>query len=744
MQMVKKVGRMLCMCVMMSLPAMAQNIASDGEEAFVEQLLSRMTLEEKIGQLTLYTSDYDVSGPFLRAGYLDDIKAGRVGAIFNAFTAAFTRKLQTMAVEQTRLKVPLLFGYDVIHGFRTIFPIPLGEAASWDLAAIEKSARIAATEASAAGLHWTFAPMVDIARDPRWGRIAEGAGEDTYLGSLIARARVQGFQGQAIGRDDTLLACAKHFAAYGAAEAGRDYNSVDISERTLREVYLPPFQAAVDAGAATIMTSFNEISGIPSTGNRHLLTDILRNEWKFQGFVVTDYTSINEMINHGFAANEAEAGELAINSGVDMDMQGAIFQNELAKLVAQQRVSVAAIDAAVRRILRLKYKLGLFANPFAYSDETREKTRIMAPEHLQAAFEMAKKAIVLLKNDGNLLPLAKNGGTIALIGPLADNRHEPLGSWCGAGDWQHVMTIRQGLAARLSPGCKLLYAKGCNINDTARDGFAEAVQLAQQADVIVAAMGEEAIMSGEAASRANLNLPGVQEELLRELKASGKPVVLILMNGRPLTIPWAAEHIPAIVECWFLGTQSGHAIAEVLLGDYNPSGRLPVSFPRTIGQIPVYYNHKNTGRPLDVNNKYTSKYLDVANSPLYPFGFGLSYTRFSYANLTLNQAAMTPADKLVVSVEVKNCGERAGTETVQLYLRDEFASVTRPVKELKKFCQITLQPGESQNVAFALALNDLSFYDRNMQWTAEPGTFVVMVGANASDLLSARFELRKR
>lgn len=723
----------------------AQTLAGEQEQkmnAGIDDMLSRMTLEEKIGQLTLYTSDYDVTGPFMRTGYVDDIKSGRVGAIFNAFTVDFTRKLQTLAVEQTRLKVPLLFGYDVIHGFRTIFPIPLGEAASWDLAAIEKSARIAATEASAAGLHWTFAPMVDIARDARWGRIAEGAGEDIHLGCLIARARVRGFQGRGIGCDDSLLACAKHFAAYGAAEAGRDYNTVDISERTLREVYLPPFRAAVNEGAATIMTSFNEIAGVPSTGNRRLLTDILRGEWKFTGFVVTDYTSINEMIAHGFAADEAQAGEQALTSGVDMDMQGAVFQNHLARLVADKRVSMADIDSAVRRILAMKYRLGLFSDPFAYCNETRQQERIMTPAHLAATLDMAKKSIVLLKNQGGVLPLSRHKN-IALIGPLADNQQEPLGSWCGAGDWKQVVTLRQALTNRLADTGKLVFAKGCDIDGASRDGFAEAVRIAGEADIVIAALGEQALMSGEAASRAKLDLPGVQEDLLRELKATGKPIVLVLMNGRPLTIPWAAQNVDAIVECWFLGTQSGNAIAEVLLGDYNPSGRLPVSFPRTVGQIPIYYNHKNTGRPLDVNNKYTSKYLDVENAPLYPFGFGLGYTQFAYANLRLSAPVMQPADTLTVAVDVNNSGTRAGTETVQFYLRDEFASVTRPIKELKGFRQITLQPGETRTVEFTITADTLCFYNRDMQWTSEAGTFLAMVGPNSAELLAVKFELKK-
>ena len=707
----------------------------------VEALLQQMTIEEKVGQLTLYTADYGATGPSLREEYLAGIKAGKIGAIFNAITGDFIRKLQQVAIEDSRLKIPLLFGFDVIHGYKTIFPIPLAEAATWNLAAIEKSARIAAIEASAAGLHWTFAPMVDIARDPRWGRIAEGAGEDPYLGSLIARARVQGFQGNDLAATDTILACAKHFAGYGAAEAGRDYNTVDLSQRVLREIYLKPFQAATDAGVATFMTSFNELDGIPCTGNRQLLTEILRNEWRFNGFVVTDYTSIAEMIAHGIAANPAQAGKLALDAGVDMDMQSGIFSNELPKLVKHYPDLEKMIDEAVRRILRLKFKLGLFDNPYAYSDAQRERDKLLAKDHLDAALDVAKKAIVLLKNDRKTLPLPKNLSTLAVIGPLADNQKELLGSWSGAGDPKDVVTLLSGIKAKLTAQTNVLYAPGCSITDSSRSNFDLAIRMAQQADAVIVALGEEALMSGEAASRADLNLPGVQEELLQALHATGKPIILVLMNGRPLTINWASQNVAAILECWFLGTQSGHAIASVIFGEANPSGKLPVSFPRSVGQIPIYYNHKNTGRPFDKDNKYTSKYLDIENTPLYPFGYGLSYTTFEYANLRLGKAVIQRSENLNVAVEVKNTGAWEGTETVQLYLRDEVGSVTRPVKELKRFAQVTLASGAVQTVTFTLTPQDLSCYDRAMKFSLEPGFFQVMVGTNSAEVISARFEV---
>ncbi|MDD2963648.1 MAG: glycoside hydrolase family 3 N-terminal domain-containing protein [Bacteroidales bacterium] len=704
----------------------------------VNELMAQMTLQEKIGQMTLFTSDYDVTGPTMRDNYKDDIKSGRVGAIFNAFGADYTRKLQEIAVNETRLGIPLLFGYDVIHGFRTIFPISLGEAASWNLEAIQGAARVAAVEATAEGLHWTFAPMVDIARDPRWGRVSEGAGEDTWLGCRIAEARVKGFQGDDLAATNTLLACAKHYAAYGAAQAGRDYHTVDMSERALREFYLPPYKAAADAGAATFMTSFNELDGIPATGNKHLLTNILRHEWGFDGFVVTDYTSINEMVPHGVVTNEKEAGELALNAGVDMDMQGAVYYNHLEQSLNEGKVTVSQIDQAVRRILTLKFKLGLFDDPYRYSDLKRQQELVMTPQNLETARDMVRRSLVLLKNNNQTLPLRKEKINIALVGPLADNQQELIGSWSAAGDWKKAVSVMEGMKT-VAPAANLLFATGCNIADDTTAMIAQAVAAAAKADVVVAVMGEAAWMSGEAACRSQLDLPGVQQELLQQLKATGKPLVVVLMNGRPLTIPWLDQNADALVEAWFPGTQGGLGIADVLFGDYNPSGKLPVTFPRNVGQIPIHYNMKNTGRPMDPNNKYTSKYLDVPNTPLYPFGFGLSYTSFTLSEPRLSDTVLLPAKELKVTATVANTGNYDGEETVQLYVRDLVGSVTRPVKELKGFQKVFLKKGEQAEVTFTLTDADLSFYRSDMTFGAEPGQFVVYVGNSSDNVKSATF-----
>ena len=708
----------------------------------VDSVLSLMTLEEKIGQLTLYTSDNDVTGPTIRENYKEDIETGKVGAIFNAFGADYTRKLQEIAVKETRLHIPLLFGYDVIHGQRTIFPIPLGEAASWDLDAMEKSARIAAEEASAEGLHWTFAPMCDISRDPRWGRVAEGAGEDTYLGSRIAAARVKGFQGEGIGQLNSVMACVKHFAAYGAAQAGRDYHTTDMSDRVLRETYLPPYKAAIDAGAATVMTSFNELDGVPATGNKYLMTDILRKEWNFKGFVVTDYTSIMEMIPHGIAEDTASAAALALEAGVDMDMQAGFYDDALSKLVETGEIKEGLIDEAVRRILHKKFELGLFKNPYRYSNTEREKSTLMKAEYLESARDVARKSIVLLKNEKQLLPLSKEIKKIAVIGPLADTRKEMIGSWSAAGDWTKAVTLLEGIKSSVSPSTQVLYTKGCNINDDTTQFFAQAIQAAKQSDVIVLAVGEAAMMTGEAASRAALDLPGVQQQLVEAIQKTGKPVVVVLMNGRPLTINWIDKNIPSILETWFLGTQAGNAIADVLFGDYNPSGKLPVTFPRSVGQIPIYYSMKNTGRPMDLNNKYTSKYLDESNDPLYPFGYGLSYTSFSYGDITINKSEVTSNEEITISCKVTNTGSRAGEEVVQLYLRDVVGSVTRPVKELKNFQKIMIQPGESKDVIFNVTNHDLSFFRKDMSFGSEPGKFQIFIGGNSRDLKQAEFILK--
>ena len=626
--------------------------------------------------------------------------------------------------------------------------LPLGEAASWDLEAIEKSDRIAAEEASAEGLHWAFSPMLDIARDPRWGRIAEGAGEDTYLGSRIAEARVRGLQGKGVGELNSVMACVKHFAAYGAAQAGRDYHVVDMSERMFREVYLPPYAAAIKAGAATIMSSFNEFDGVPASGSKYLMTDLLRGELKFNGFVVSDYTSIMEMISHGVVADTASAATLALEAGVDMDMQAGFYEDALAKLVKKGTINEQLINTSVRRILKKKFDLGLFDDPYRYSDVEREKNTVMKPEFLEAARDVARKSIVLLKNatlpgqEKQLLPLSKDVKQLAVIGPLADARREMIGSWSAAGDWKKSVTLLEGIKAAVSTKANVLFARGCNISDDSTTYFAEAVRVAQKADVVVLALGEGAWMTGEAASRASLGLPVVQQKLIEEIAKTGKPIVVVLMNGRPLAINWIEEHIPAIVETWFLGTQAGNAIADVLFGDYNPSGKLPVTFPRSVGQVPIFYNMKNTGRPMDRNNKYTSKYLDEENDPLYPFGFGLSYTTFTYGEVKLNKEIITSNEDFSVSCKVTNTGKRAGAEVVQLYIRDLVGSVTRPVKELKNFQKILLQPGETKDVSFTINNMDLAFYRKDMSFGTEAGKFEVFIGSNSRDVMKATFELK--
>ena len=638
----------------------AQKISDSSFTSQVDSVLALMTLEEKIGQMTLYTTDWGSTGPTIREGYQDDIRKGNCGALFNSHTTAFTRQLQEIAVKESRLGIPLIFGYDVIHGYKTIFPIPLGESCSWDLAAMEQSASIAAAESAAAGLHWTFAPMVDVARDPRWGRVMEGAGEDTYLGSLIAAARVKGFQGNSFDRADKVVACVKHYAAYGAPIGGRDYNTVDMSMRVFRDTYLPPYRAGVDAGALSVMTSFNELDGIPSTGNKWLLEDVLRKEMGFNGFIVTDYTSINEMVNHGFASDEAHAGELSANAGVDMDMQGGVYQNFLKKSIQAGRVSEKTVDEAVRRILRVKFELGLFKDPFKYCDAKREKEVVMSASNMEAARDISRKSIVLLKNDKNALPLSK-GKSIALVGPLAADRVNLVGAWSGAGEGDKCISVLDALQERADrDGFKLAHAKGCEIEGTDHIGFGEALRISRAADVIIAVVGESKEMSGEASSRASISLPGVQEEFIKELIGTGKPVIVVLMNGRPLTIPWIAEHATAIVEAWWLGTQAGPAIGDVLFGDYNPSAKLTMSFPRVVGQIPVYYNYKNTGRPYDPNTKWNSRYQDVVNSPQYPFGYGLSYTTFTYDSIRLLKKEFSFQDTIQVSVNIKNTGAMAG------------------------------------------------------------------------------------
>lgn len=710
----------------------------------VEALLQKMTLEEKVGQLNQYTGDWEVTGPVTNSGNkVEDVKKGKIGSMLNVRGVKHTRELQQAAM-QSRLKIPLLFGQDVIHGYRVTFPIPLAEAASWDLEAIEKSARIAATEAASSGIHWTFAPMVDIARDPRWGRVMEGAGEDTYLGSLIAKARVKGFQGKGLGNTNAVMACAKHFAAYGAAIGGRDYNSVDMSLRTLWEVYLPPFKAALDAGAATFMNSFNDINGIPATGNSYIQRDILKGKWGFKGFVVSDWGSIGEMIQHGYVKDNYEAAEAAITAGSDMDMESRSYINHLVKLVGEGKVKQELIDDAVRRILRKKFELGLFDDPYRFSNEKREKKTLNKPEFLQAARDVAKRSIVLLKNEGSVLPLSKDLKSVALIGPLVKAEKDMQGFW--SIDWgkeDHLVSLYEGMQNQAGK-TKLLYAKGCHVQDTSRAGFAEAVSTAKEANVVVMAMGEKFDMSGEAKSRSNIHLPGIQEELIKAIQATGKPVVVLLMAGRPMVFNWTADHVPAILYTWWLGSQAGNAIADVLYGNYNPSAKLPMTFPRSEGQIPIYYNYLNTGRPAkdDTDMNYRSGYIDMQKSPKYAFGYGLSYTTFSYSNLKLSQKQMGKNDSISISFTLTNSGKLAGEEVAQLYLRDVVAKPVRPVKELKAFKKVMLQPGESRTISFTIDKESLSFYNDNLEKITQAGEFEVMIGGSSDAIkLDDKFDL---
>ena len=709
-------------------------------ERFVDSLVGRMTLEEKLGQLTQLAGRWGDTGPRVSEGGEDEIRSGHVGSFLGVFGAGYTRDMQAIAM-QSRLKIPLLFAHDVIHGFRTIFPVSIAEAASWDPEGVERAARIAATEATAAGLHWTFAPMVDIARDARWGRIVEGAGEDPYLGSIMAAARVRGFQGTDLSAPNTMLATAKHFVAYGAAEGGRDYNVADISETTLRDVYLPPFHAAVDAGAASIMAAFNEIGGVPMHASERLIDGLLRTEWGWTGLLVSDWTGVLELVPHGVAADSAAAGALALRAGVDVDMVSRIYSRKLAPLVRSGRILMRDVDLATRRVLRAKYDLGLFEDPYRYSDTARERRTLLAAEHRAAARELARKSIVLLRNEGRALPLSKSLGTIAVIGSLATDARSSIGNWAAAGRAEEAVTVLDGIRRAVSSPTRVVYARGADSATTDTSGFAEAVRVAREADAVVLVVGEHQEQSAEANNRAFVGLPGAQEGLVRAVQATGKPVVVVLMGGRPLAISPFAESVPAIMHAWYLGTEMGNAVADVLFGDANPSGKLPVSMPRTVGQLPLYYNHKNTGRPPVANQKYTSKYIDVPWTPLYPFGHGLSYTTFTYRNLRVSAPTMRPADTLIVSVDVTNTGDRAGDEIVQLYIRDEVGSLTRPVKELRGFRRITLRPGETQSVSFALGAPDLAFHDSALDLVVEPGFFRVFVGTSSERVEEARFEL---
>lgn len=729
---------------------------------YINNLMSKMTLDEKIGQLNLPAVGFDVTGPILSEGVDEKIQKGLVGGVFNTFTPQAVRKLQELAVTKSRLKIPLLFGYDVVHGHKTIFPIPLGLSASWDMSLIEKSARIAAREASADGLNWTFSPMVDIARDPRWGRISEGSGEDPYLGSLIAAAMVKGYQTNSLSNKDAILACVKHFALYGAAEAGRDYNTTDMSLIKMYNEYLPPYKAAVDAGAESVMVSFNDINGTPATANKWLLTDLLRKSWGFKGFVVSDYTGINELVAHGLGDLKTVSAR-SLAAGTDMDMVGEGFLLTLKTSLQEKKITQAVIDQACRRILEAKYKLGLFADPYKYIDEERAKTEILSQQNRFDARRIAEASMVLLKNDNQVLPLKKNA-KIALIGPLANNKRDMIGNWSAAGDWKQAIGVMEGLK-NVAPGLDITYTKGANLVDDAsilkqinangadivadqkspEDLISDAVSAAKKADVAVVVLGESALMGGEATSRTSLDLLPNQKDLLKALTATGKPIVLVLMNSRPLTLTWEDANVTAILETWFSGTEAGNAIADVLVGNYNPAGKLTTTFPRSVGQIPLYYNHKSTGRPYDgvSNEKFKSRYIDSTNDPLYPFGYGLSYTTFAISPIKLNKKTISAASPIQATVEVKNTGNFDGEEVVQLYIQDIYGSVTRPVKELKSFQKISLKKGESKMVTFTVTAEMLKFYNADLKFVNEPGDFNLFIGGNSRDVAQATFNLSK-
>jgi len=712
---------------------------ASGEERFVDSLLTAMTLDEKLGQLNQLTAADYASTPDSLAAM---IKRGGVGSLMDAIGADTTRALQRLAVEKPRLHIPLLFADDVIHGFRTIFPIPLGEAASWNPSLAERSARIAAIESAANGIAWTYAPMVDVARDPRWGRIMEGAGEDPFLGAAFAAARVRGFQGGDLRATTAIAATAKHFAAYGAAEGGRDYNRADVSERTLHEVYFPPFHAAVCAGVQTVMASFNDIGGIPSHANRRLLTDILRDEWHFDGTLVSDWNGVVELIPHGIAADRATAGELALHAGVDIDMVSQIYVRDLAPLIRSGRVSERGVDEAVRRVLRLKYRLGLFVDPYHGADAARAQAVTLTAANREAARQAARESIVLLENTGGVLPLRRDIGTMAVIGALARDSASSIGAWAARAREADAVTVLEGIRRAVSPQTRVLYARGASPASDDTSGIAEAVRVARQANIAILVIGESRDMTGEASSRASLDLPGAQQRLAEAVQATGTPVVVVLMNGRPLAIPWLHDHVPAIIETWFGGVEAGNATADVLFGAYNPGGKLPVTFPRAVGQVPIYYAHTNTGRPSSADNSYTSKYIDLPWTPLYPFGHGLSYTTFTVGAPRLSATALRPGDSLDVAVEVANTGSVAGDQVVQLYLRDDVASVTRPVRELRGFERVQLAPHESRTVHFIVREQALAFYDTSMTRVVEPGTFTVFTGDDAvhTSLAQFRFE----
>lgn len=730
----------------------------------IDSLLSIMTLEEKIGQLNLPSAGQFTTGQAENSDIAKKIEKGLVGGLFNIKSVKAITEMQKIAVEKSRLKIPLLFGMDVIHGYESVFPIPLGLSCSWDMNLIEQSARIAAQEASADGINWTFSPMVDLSRDPRWGRISEGNGEDPYLGSEIAKAMVRGYQGNDLSANNTIMACVKHYALYGASEAGRDYNTVDMSRQRMYNEYFPPYKAAVDAGVGSVMASFNEIDGVPATANKWLLTDVLRDQWNFKGFVVSDYTGVSEMVDHGFGDIQHVSAK-ALDAGLHMDMVSEGFLTTLGRSLEEKKISWQQIDEACRKILEAKFKLGLFDDPFRYCDENRAKNEIFTEANRAFARRVATESFVLLKNEDDVLPLKKSA-TIALVGPMADAAENMTGTWSVAARFSESISLRKGLQEAVGNNTKILYAKGSNLTeDPALEERAtmfgkslkrdtrsaeiireEALRAARNADVIVAALGESAEMSGEASSRTDIEIPETQKDLLKALVKTGKPVVLVLFTGRPLALKWEQENVPAILNVWFGGSEAGSAIADVLFGDVNPSGKLTTTFPQNVGQVPIYYAHKNTGRPLPEGKwfqKFRSNYLDVSNDPLYPFGFGLSYTTFQYGDVSLDKTTMTSKDSITVSVDVTNAGSREGAEVVQLYIRDMIGSVTRPVRELKNFKKISLKPGETKTVSFSIFEDDLKFYNATMDYVSEPGDFKVFVGTNSRDVSEADFKLMK-
>ena len=725
-----------------------QNSDITEKEKFIEDLISKMTLAEKAGQMNQYNGFWDATGPMPEGDYqkkrYNELKSGQVGSMLNVIGVDEIRALQKIAVEETRLGIPLIFGHDVIHGYKTIFPIPLAESSSWDLDLMEKSARVAATEASADGLHWTFAPMVDISRDARWGRVMEGAGEDPYLGSLVAKARVHGFQGDNLNDINTIVACAKHFAGYGFSEAGRDYNTTDFNQYTLHNTIMPPFKAAVDAGVRTFMNSFNTLDEIPATGHKHIQRDILKGDWSFDGFIVSDWGSIDQMIPHGFARDGKHAAELAVLAGSDMDMESSLYVSQLVGLVESGNIAEELLNDAVRRILRVKYELGLFEDPYKYCNKERSDSELASEENMSVALDAAKKSIVLLKNNNQLLPLQKEGEKIAIIGPLANDKNSPLGNWRSQAVYNSASSVVEGM--KKYKGNRTVFEKGVDlyygktnfhnrvkINYDDKSDFGKAKFAAATSDIVVMVLGEEGNQSGEGRSRTNIGLPGLQLELLKEISKINNNIVLVVMSGRPLDLSWEDENIPAIVQAWHLGSKSGDAIAQVLYGDYNPSGKLTMSFPRNVGQVPVYYNFKNTGRPsTSIEQVTNSGYADVENSPLYSFGHGLSYTNFSYSNFSVDSDKLGFDSKINVSVKLENTGFYKGKEVVQLYIRDIVGSIARPMKELKGFKIVELAPGESEIINFEIDSSLLEFYTYNNKWEAEVGKFHVFIGGDSN------------